>query len=149
MKPLEGNEPSLGSAPVPPGAAPSPPPGLLQEDSEDLRQVIPPDMLPPLKLSEFISLTELESSWLTWQDEPIDVGDFYRNFNLPQVVKVDSGDYGNFGMGTHVDVQRPFLLFTARKCSKVLAANVYWDDSKQQYVEVGPRVVIPVNYPGN
>ncbi len=36
-----------------------------------------------------------------------------------QVVKLDSGDYGNFGTGTHVDVTQPFLLYAARCCSKV------------------------------
>ena len=61
---------------------------------------------------------------------------------------MDSGDYGNFGTGTHVDVGRPFLLTARRSCSKVLAASVYWDDSRQEFVEVGPRVVIPVTYKG-
>ena len=66
-----------------------------------------------------------------------------------QIVKIDGGDYGNFGTGTNVDVQKPFLLFANRSCCKVLAASIYWHDSQQEYVEVGQRLVIPLNYPGN
>ena len=66
-----------------------------------------------------------------------------------QVVKIDSGDYGNFGTGTNVDVQKPFLLYTNRSCCKVLAASIHWDDDQQEYTEVGQRLVIPLNYPGN
>ena len=66
-----------------------------------------------------------------------------------QIVKIDGGDYGNFGTGTNVDVQKPFLLFANRSCCKVLAASIYWHDNQQEYVEVGQRLVIPLNYPGN
>ena len=106
------------------------------------------DSEPPLTLDQFPSLALLDNAWFKWQGTGISVAEFSGSFDLPQIVKVDGGDYGNFGMGTHVDVQRPFVLYTARRCSKVLAASVYFDDSKQQYVEVGPRVVLPVTYPG-
>ena len=66
-----------------------------------------------------------------------------------QIVKIDSGDYGNFGIGTNVDVQKPFLLYASRSCCKVLAASLYWQDSQQEYIEVGQRLVIPLNYPGS
>ena len=92
----------------------------------------------------------MEELWgqFEWTDGAIDVAEFMKNYDLPQIVKVDGGDYSNFGTGTHVDVRKPFLLYSGRRCSKVLAANVYWEDSKQEYVDVGPRVVIPINYPG-
>lgn len=64
------------------------------------------------------------------------------------MVKIDSGDYRNFGTGTNVDVQKPFLLFSNRNCRKVLAASVRWDEALQQYMEVGHRLVIPLSYPG-
>ena len=67
---------------------------------------------------------------------------------LLQVVKIDSGDYGNFGTGTNVDVRQPFLLYTARSCCKVLGASVRWDEASGLYCEVGPRLVIPLTYPG-
>ncbi len=94
--------------------------------------------------------TAMDELWeqFKWTDGAMDVSEFLKAHELPQIVKVDSGDYGNFGTGTYVDVKKPFLLYSGRRCSKVLAANVYWEDSKQEYVDVGPRVVLPVNYPG-
>jgi len=83
-----------------------------------------------------------------WADTSMEIEDFLKMYTLPQIVKVDSGDYGNFGTGTQIDVTRPFLLAARRSHTKVLAASVYWEDSKQQYEDVGHRLVIPTTYKG-
>ncbi len=41
-----------------------------------------------------------------------------------------------------------FLSYVVCMLFQVLGASVYWDDKRQQYVQVGPRLVLPVNYPG-
>ena len=84
-----------------------------------------------------------------WSDKPSGVREFLNLWDLPQVVKLHDGDiYGNFGSGTNIDVHQPFLLYSARRCSKVHASSLYWDDEGNEYKEVGPPLFLPMNYSG-
>ena len=65
------------------------------------------------------SREKLDPRAVTWCDTSLPAVTFLKQFQLPQLVKLNSGEYGNFGCGTDVDVSQPFLLHTARNCIKV------------------------------
>jgi hypothetical protein len=52
--------------------------------------------------------------------------------------KCDAGDI----------TQTPLILSTMRKSSKVYASMIRRDPDRDEFTEVGPQIVIPVNYPG-
>ncbi len=83
-----------------------------------------------------------------WADECLAIKDVLKDWSIPAVVKLEGDDYGNFGTGTQLDVEQPLLLYSVRRCCKVLAANMVWDERRGVYEDVGPALVIPVNYPG-
>lgn len=93
------------------------------------------------------SVIAADMGW-QWEEDSMAAADLTRRRHMPIVVKLDGEDYGNFGTGTQLDVDQPFLLYTVRRCSKVLAASILWDERQQQYEDIGPTLVIPVNYPG-
>lgn len=61
----------------------------------------------------------LDAASIQWCEESVPAAQFLQSHTLPQVVKLNSGEYGNFGCGTEVDVTQAFLLHTARNCTKV------------------------------
>ena len=83
-----------------------------------------------------------------WSDKCLDVKNVPKDLSIPAVVKLHGDDYGNFGTGTQLDVDQPLLLYSVRRCSKVLAANVEWDEKQGAYEEKGAALVIPLSYPG-
>lgn len=80
---------------------------------------------------------------LDW-DDARPVAECYST-DLPLIAKVEGEQH--LGVA-QINIGKPFLLYTGRKCAKVLVSNVYWEDSKQAYVSVGPRIVIPLNFNG-
>ena len=91
----------------------------------------------------------MDNSSIRWCDGPIPALKFITEHDLPQIVKLNTGNYGNLGCGNEVDVTQPFLLHTSqRQCEKVLAQMVKWDATREGYVSTDTQIIIPVNYPG-
>ena len=67
---------------------------------------------------------------------------------LPTVARIESAGPGAVDSLHGVDVCRPLLLCEKRCSAKVLASNVFWNESRRQYVAVGPQLVVPVSSQG-
>ncbi|XP_013414382.1 uncharacterized protein LOC106176505 [Lingula anatina] len=86
--------------------------------------------------------------YFEWADEAVDARLFLFQHQLPQVVKLSSGLYSNLGEKTTLNSQQPFLLYSARRGTKVFASNLHWDEERAEHKRDGPALVIPVNYQG-
>ena len=84
-----------------------------------------------------------------WSHKCLGVKAVPKDLSIPAVVKLHGDDYGNFGTGTQLDVDQPLLLYSVRRCFKMLAVNVEWDEKQRTYEEKGSALVIPLTYPGN
>ena len=54
-----------------------------------------------------------------WSDDTLPASDFLKRYHLPHVVQLQSDVSTQFDGDVHVDVTQPFLLHTARNCTKV------------------------------
>ena len=54
-----------------------------------------------------------------WNDDALPASNFLKHYNLPHVVQLQSDVSTQFDGDVHVDVTQPFLLHTARNCTKV------------------------------
>ena len=127
------------------------------EDSSDLANIITKDTR--VKTASTVTLSDVTAEW---DKTPVDVKDCSSSWLLPQVVRLYEGDDAddvplsapsgtaprNGDQCKTKSCHQPLLLYTARRCSKVNATNIEWNSEKREYEDVGPPVVIPVNYQG-
>ena len=70
-----------------------------------------------------------------------------KEYTFPQYVKIEDGSAVD--LGPLVDKEDTLIIHAYRKRTKVLADNLKWDSSKKDYVQFGPKVEIPKDYPGS
>lgn len=86
-----------------------------------------------------------------WTNEPVDARLFLFQRQLPQVVRLSGAFHESITDGQltgNSNAMQPFLLYTARRGTKVFASNLAQSEDKEEYNRQGPALVVPVNYQG-
>ena len=83
----------------------------------------------------------------TWSDSRKRPAEYLKDFKGPEMIKM-TFDGDALDLGPTVDTQKPFLLYSHRRRTKVYADMVHWDDRAKKYNKTGPSVEIPKDYIG-
>lgn len=87
---------------------------------------------------------------VSWSDEQLYLKEFIHKHQLPAVVRIVKGQYGNLGVSSLANpgLQSTILLTNLGRRKRLLGQSIKFKDSNKRVVPIGPKLAIPNTYDG-